>query len=459
MVEKLYKNINKYDDLDENKAYNDLSFFLKCKTISYIDQSKMDFSEFAKIHNFIYSNYPNINKYGKKTVINEGSIYYFIEGKNPSLKALVLMGHLDVVPPIKESDWSFDPFSGDITDKDICGRGALDMKSIDVAILNAVEYTLSHNGKPNRSIYICFGHDEETLGGKGQWEIKNELKKKNANIGIVIDEGGDLSDGSDYKAKANILEIQVMEKGYLDLEISATSSGGHSSKPGNTTALTDVCNAITKITSNPFTMDLNKPMISFFKNIKPYITDNTLKELVENIDNNSKAVAKYLVENTSLAPYCMTTIAPTMIESDSKGANVLPQLVKATINLRLSSFDTFESATSYIKDLCKDINVKIKPLNSINASPISDINSNEYKLLTDTINDFFTFDCIVPSISIGGTDCCFYNEICNNCYRFAPIICDEEYNSGVHGVNEKVTKTALIHGIKFYIDFIKAYAY
>jgi len=457
-IQELRKLNIKYD-WNKEKAIQDLSAFIQCKSISYADQSKMDFNEFVKIHSFINDNYPFINQYGKKTVINQGSIYYTIPGTDSSLPALVLMGHLDVVPPIQENKWDYEPFSGFITQTDIYGRGAMDMKHIDCAVLNALENILAKHGQPKRTIYICFGHDEETLGLKGQWEIKNDLKKKNANIGMVLDEGGSISDGSIYHANANLLEIQVMEKGYLDVEIIGTSKGGHSSHPGSSTALSNVAKAITAIMDHPFTPTLNKPLIRLFENIKPYLVDLELANLMNNIELNKDNIASYLAKDSKLSPYVQTTIAPTMISSDSKGANVLPQEVKAIINLRLSDSDTIEQVKEHINQICKEIDVTINYKSCINASAISSIDSTEYQLLTNTIKDYFDFDCIVPSISVGGTDCCFYNELCNNCYRFTPILCDSKYYEGIHGINEHLNIDAYLYGINFYMDLILKYNY
>ena len=141
------------DDFDKQKALIDLSEIIKCKSISYRDQSKMDFSEFKKIHNYIFSSFPYINKYASYKVINEGSIYFTIKGKDESLPYGLFMGHIDVVPPVNENEWEEEPFSGKIDDSYIYGRGALDMKSIDVALLNAIEYSLKKYGQP-RNDYV-----------------------------------------------------------------------------------------------------------------------------------------------------------------------------------------------------------------------------------------------------------------------------------------------------------------
>ena len=441
------------DGFDKQKALIDLSEIIKCKSISYRDQSKMDFLEFKKIHQYIFNNFPFIMKYASYKVINEGSIYFTIKGKDETLPYGLFMGHIDVVPPVNENKWEEEPFSGKIDEKYIYGRGALDMKSIDVAILSAIEYSLKKYGQPQRGIYICFGHDEETLGLKGQWMIKEDLKVNNASIAFVLDEGGGLVDGTPFSCSKPLLINNVMEKGFMNVIIESFSSGGHSSNPSCSTSLGNVAKAIDQITSHPFKSKLSVTVRTFLKSIAPYLTNSTLKNLIKEMDEKEDDLLAYLENSPIYAPYVKTTIAPTQIESNSTGANVLPSYVKALINLRLGEGDDCNYVKQYILDLTKDIDVKVTFKEELNASKISSLNSEIFNLLKDISSSYY--DAIyVPFLSIGGTDCCFYNELCSSCYRFAPRGEDFSLANGVHGMNEKINIDAYIYLIKFYIEFI-----
>ncbi len=457
-MNKLFKQTDLYNDLNTTKAVNDFCEFVKFKTVSLADQSQMDFNEFAKLHKYIFDNFPNIVNNSVSKVINKGSIYFKIPGKDPSLKAMVLMGHIDVVPIIQPENWTFDPFAGKVIDGYVCGRGSHDMKHIDMAILQAVEYSLN-SGLPQRDLYICFGHDEETLGYQGQWAIKNDLKANNVNVGMVVDEGGNVNNGESFDCDSPLAIVQVMEKGYLDLVIEATSKGGHSSKPGDITALGQVAKAIDIIQSNPLPPHLNEPLINFYKTVANMLTDSKMKELALNVEKDPDSLANYLASLDKYYPFVKTTIAPTMITSDSTGANILPKKVTAVINMRLASFNKVDDIISYYTDLCKEAGVTITARTSINASGISSSDSEEFNLLKQLIMEFFSGVTVVPHITTGGTDCCFYNELTDNAFRFSPIIPEEGVNSGVHGIDEKCSVDSFINGIKFYISLIKKYAY
>ena len=102
--------------------------------------------------------------------------------------------------------------------------------------------------------------------------------------------------------------------------------------------------------------------------------------------------------------------------------------------------------------------VKVTFKEELNASKISSLDSEIFSLLKDISSSYY--DAIyVPFLTIGGTDCCFYNELCSSCYRFAPR--GEEFSlaSGVHGMNEKIDIDAYIYLIKFYIEFINKSCY
>lgn len=444
-----------YNDLDVEKAYTDLSAVIKCQTISKPNQSDMDFDEFRKLHQILKTNFPLVAKNAQIEIINEGSILFHLEGSNPELPALLLMAHIDVVPVVEATidEWDYPAFSGKITDEFIYGRGTEDIKSLVICYLSALEYLLTHDKKLKRGVYLAFGHDEETLGGRGQFQIMNLLKARGVKLEAVLDEGGGIEKGNQYKVDSLLATINVMEKGYLDLEISATSKGGHSSKPGFHTSLGRVSSAITALENNQFKPKLNSVVRKTFENLAPYIKDELLHKYASDIDTYEEELVNYCYNDPDLAPLVYTTTAATMLEGGSKGANVLPGPVKATVNFRL--LDSVEECMEHFKTVITDPEVTIKNVNSIDASKISNINSFAYHILEETIGEFYQDVIVVPSLICGGTDCRFYNDICDNCYRFDPIFNDFDKCHNYHTVNERCQKRAFIHGIKFTIKFIE----
>ena len=127
-------------------------------------------------------------------MIGSGGLLYAWQGKNPDLPAVVLMGHLDVVPadPASLERWTHPPFSGAIADGYVWGRGALDCKGQVIAIFEAVEALLERDFQPERSIYLAFGQDEEVGGHAGAQAMAALLQEKGVNLYAVLDEGGSI---------------------------------------------------------------------------------------------------------------------------------------------------------------------------------------------------------------------------------------------------------------------------
>ena len=150
--------INKYDT-----AALHLSQALQIKTVSFGDTLPIDTAEFIKFRTFMETTYPLMHQKLEKKSFNLFSYVFTWKGKDTTLAPYVLMAHTDVVPveAIAESKWSYPSFSGAIDKDTIWGRGAVDDKGSAIAIMEAVELSLQENIQPNRTIYLCFCHDEE----------------------------------------------------------------------------------------------------------------------------------------------------------------------------------------------------------------------------------------------------------------------------------------------------------
>ena len=113
---------------------------------------------------------------------------YEISGKNPELKPYLLAAHFDVVPSNAEQEkWLFEPFEANISDDFIYARGAIDDKSSMLGHLEALTSFLKKHGQPNRTIYLAYGHDEESTGQEGAKIISDLLS--NVSLEYVLDEG------------------------------------------------------------------------------------------------------------------------------------------------------------------------------------------------------------------------------------------------------------------------------
>ena len=218
-----------YPDLDGEGAAARLSAAIRCKTINYFDHSRTDYTEFDKLHAHIKASYPNIMRVGTFERIGHHAVLITIPGSDASLRPCLYMSHQDVVPVVEgtEQDWTHPAFSGDIADGYIWGRGTLDIKEQVFGVLEAAEYLLARGKSFARTAYLAFGDDEETIN-LGALAIAEHLKAQGVTLEFVLDEGGcKIEPGTAFGApETSIVSVQLMEKGYADLELSVHSIGG-----------------------------------------------------------------------------------------------------------------------------------------------------------------------------------------------------------------------------------------
>jgi carboxypeptidase PM20D1 len=169
----------------------------------------------------------------KREFVNELSLLYTWPGSDPAAKPIMLMAHQDVVPiaPGTERDWQVEPFSGEIRDGFVWGRGAWDDKANLFAIFEAIETLAASGFKPRQTIYIASGHDEEIGGEQGAKAIAALLQSRGVKLDFVVDEGLLITEGILKGLDRPAALIGIAEKGYLTLALAAKARPGHSSMP------------------------------------------------------------------------------------------------------------------------------------------------------------------------------------------------------------------------------------
>ena len=146
-------------DFDAETVANHLSEAVQIPTVSMIGEYEGVDKPFFDYHKFLEKTYPLIHKSAEKTIVNGYSLVYLFKGKDRTLKPGAFLAHQDVVPAPAEG-WEVDPFSGEIKDGFIWGRGTQDMKGTQIALLEGMEKLLSEGFVPDRDIYFFFGHDD-----------------------------------------------------------------------------------------------------------------------------------------------------------------------------------------------------------------------------------------------------------------------------------------------------------
>ena len=446
----LFINEGDYRDLAFDQAVRHLSQALRCRTVSYVDTSRVDRGAFDALYEVLRRAYPTVARYGAWERVGY-SLLITLPGSDVALPGALFMAHQDVVPvvPGTEGRWLHDPFSGDVDGGYIWGRGAMDIKQMLIAELESAEYLLSKGLEPRRTVYLAFGDDEES-NSLGARAIERVLEERGVRLEYVLDEGaGDVVDAADWGAPGTLMcTVGLYEKGYADMTLSAASRGGHSSNPFHGTSLGALCRAIAAIQDHPTPAVLPEAARHTIRALGDKITQPPMCDWARDIDAHEAEIIDYFLSRESLYHLVRTTIAPTMIAGGAPAGNVMPQDMTANINFRLIPSDTPDSLMAHCRQLAGD-GVTLSYAQRIGASTPSEIDSYGFRALQDALGRYFDRLLSVPTQNKGATDARWYEPLCRCVMRCGPFLEEEDVSAeGVHGTNERISIRAFSQGIR-----------
>ena len=453
----LFRHETDYPDFPTQAAVEHLRGALRFDTTGYMDTSRIRYDQFDSLHAFLRESYPRVFAAADCRQVGH-SLLLRLPGSDETLRPGLLMAHQDVVPVVSgtEGNWLHGPFSGDLADGYIWGRGAMDIKQMLIGILEAAEYHLSRGSTFKRTLYMAFGEDEETRS-MGARELCALLRKEGVELEFVLDEGaGDVQDAADYGAPgALVCPIGTYEKGYADLKLKVRSPGGHSSNPFRGTSLGKLAQAIAAIVENPPEARLSDAARRALSILAPHITQEPMRGWVRDMDANEADILEWFRSHESLYHQVQTTVAPTMISGGSQAGNVMPQDMEAVINFRLAPPDTPET----LLDKCRqvvDTEVELSWVQCIGPSRPSDVDSPAYAALRGVLERYFDRLLFIPAQNKGATDARWYEPVCRCVMRFGPFLEEEAVSAeGIHGTNERISTRAYLQGVRVLTRYIE----
>lgn len=438
-----------------------LSDAIKIKTISNMDADKVDWNEFDKFHAFLKERFPLLHEKLSVEVVGRASLLYKWEGKNPELDPIALLSHQDVVPVSSgtEADWEHDPFSGDIADGYVWGRGSLDMKNHLIGVMESVETLIEDGFEPVRTVYICLGHNEEVVASpdNGAKQMSALLESRGVRLDSVLDEGGAILDiNVPGVLDKNLAGIGIAEKGYCDYEVSLTAKGGHSSSPPNHTALGKLADVIKDIENNQFKSEIT-PIVSAIVDKVGRNTSFPVKMVLCHGKALNPILNVVMKNIPAAASFVRTTTAVTMA-SGSPQANVLPQKASVAVNFRVMPGMTIADIKTHLEKVIKNKDVEIRLIGGQEPSNVSPTDSRAFKAIEDICTRMNSDNIVAPYLVMGGTDARNYQNICENVYRYSPFLLDTSLLTKTHGTNEKIAIDSFEDGLAFFKRYIKTLA-
>ncbi len=448
--------------VDVAAAAESLGAAIRIQTVTYASGDPKPGADqpWFDLRAYLQTRYPAIFAASSLELVAGHAMLMTWTGSDPALPPVILMAHQDVVPinPGTEADWSHGPFGGVVADGYIWGRGAMDDKGSLIAILEAGDALAKSGWTPKRTIIFLFGHDEE-VSGKGAEQVFALLKSRNVTPALVLDEGYAVLDNYPLTGKPAAL-IGVAEKGYVSLQITAETEGGHSSRPPRDSGAVRIARAIVALEDNQMPADLSAPpfrqMIEAVAADLPYAT----RLAFANQWLLGGVIRSQLTEASANA-ITRTTTAPTMMTGSIKD-NVLPQRASAVVNFRIHPKDTVASVTQHVKDATAHIE-GLAIANYENGiasepSPVSSTTSEAYRVLEAVARATGGGAIpVAPALVIGATDARYASAISQDAiYRFAPAIYDDADLNGFHGTNERLSVDNLGRMIRGYSQILMA---
>ncbi len=432
-----------------------LSSIIQLQTVTYNDFSMINRAEHRKIESFFTENFPQVCKTLNLVKLNDFAYIFTWEGTDKTAKPILLTAHFDVVPA-QEGDWEHPPFSGDIAEGKIWGRGALDTKNSLTGILEAADILIAEGFTPETTIYFAFGGDEEIMGLHGAVQIVEYFKQQNISFQWILDEGSIIAENLLTMVTAPLALIGIAEKGFANIQISAHTTPGHASMPPEHTASGLIARAVYRLEQKPFPVHLTKTVRGFLKALIPYVSF-PLALVFGNLWLFGPLVKIIFKKSPTTAAMVRTTQAATVLKG-SKKDNILPDKAEAVVNVRILPGEDKMDVLKRMRAVVHDPQVTIGFTAEKDASnPVKEsaAGGRGYRAIKDAISTVYPECIVTPFLVTATTDSRHYKEITDNIYRFVPMVLTGDDLKKIHGFNESISIENYTLIINFFTQLIR----
>ena len=390
----------------------------------------------------------------------EGGLVAWYPGRDPKLKAVLLLAHIDVVEA-KREDWTRDPFKLVEENGNFYARGAIDDKAEAAIWVDTLIRYKQEKYRPLRTIKIALTCGEESAGAfnGAQWLVEN--KRDLIDAGLAVNEGafGEL----DAEGHRVALEIQAGEKMSQNFRLEVTNPGGHSSRPVKDNAIYRLSAALLRIEAYDFPAQFTDGSRAYFTGMAKIqaAKGNTqvadaMRALVEH-PNDAQSIALVSSKDPSWNATLRTTCVATMLDA-GHATNALPQRARANINCRIFPGVTQEAVRSKLEELVADPAVKVTTLEIRGpSSPPPPLTAQILAPMQKLAAEFFPGVPVLPILQPGATDGEFLNAGGIPTYGIEPLFAGPDLGH-IHGLNEYVSVKSLMDCREFLYRLIKIYS-
>lgn len=424
---------------------NRLSKMIQCKTVSYKEEFHSE--EFLKLRNVIAELFP--------TVLNKAEIKYFgddcyvyrLRGKDES-KNVMLMSHHDVVDA--EGEWSYPPFSGEIAEDCIWGRGTVDTKTPLFAEFSALEELLKEGWIPPCNVYLVSSHNEE-VAGNGVPLALEWFKENQIAFEWILDEGGAVIDAPMSGIKCKCAMLAVHEKGRFTVRMKAKESAGHGSLVQHVKSPTvRMAEFITKIEKEqPFLRKMHPEVKAMFEGLAPYM-NFPMKFVFKNMWCFGGILTKIIPSlNASAGSMLGTTCTFKNLNSTKTGDCAVE------VFFRCINQEDLQKDLETFYQIAKEYGVELDEVVEDEYHRPANLESKGYQYIKSIVEKEFDYAACAPFILPAGTDARHFSDLSDAVIRFAPIDINNQQYASVHNINENISRDSVVRAVHFYREVLK----
>jgi acetylornithine deacetylase/succinyl-diaminopimelate desuccinylase-like protein len=365
-----------------------------------------------------------------------------IAGADQERPALLIHGHLDVVPA-NASDWQRDPFGGEIADGFVWGRGAVDMKDMDAMVLAVIRQRLREGRKPERDIVLAFTADEEAGGNWGAAFLAREHPELFDGVSEAIGEVGGFSVTI---GDQRMYPVQTAEKGLAWMRLSAAGTAGHGSMIHEDNAVTELAEAVARIGRHDWPVRLPESVRAFLEAAAAALGVEFDPE------DPGAVIGKLGPMGRMIGATVKNTANPTGLKAGYK-VNVIPQSGTAEIDGRFlpgyedefyEEIDRLLGGTVKREFIHHDISLETTADGAL------------YEAMRAALIAEDPQATVVPYCLSAGTDAKWFSKLGIRCFGYSPLQLPSnvDFSGMFHGVDERVPVDALRFGVRVLDHFL-----
>jgi acetylornithine deacetylase/succinyl-diaminopimelate desuccinylase-like protein len=391
----------------------------------------------------------------------EGGLVAVYPGRDPKLKAILLLAHIDVVEA-KREDWTRDPFKLVEEDGSFYARGAIDDKAEAAIWTDLLIRYRSEKYTPRRTLKLALTCGEETGGAFNGAKWLTENRRELIDAAFALNEGAWAElDASGHRASH---DVEAGEKTYQDYRLEVTNPGGHSSRPVRNNAIYHLAAALTRIAAYDFPVQFNDANRAYFAGMAKIEAARGESAVADAMNaflrdpGDARSLEFVTSKDPSWNATLRTTCVATMLDA-GHATNALPQRARANINCRIFPGVSPDAVRTKLEEVVADPEVKVTapiavdPPSNPPPPPLTPALLGPIQKLTE---EFWPGVPVLPVLQAGATDGRFTNAAGIPTYGVEPVFLGPDLGH-MHGLNEYVGVKSLLEGREFLYRLVKIY--